>query len=118
MKKSHPLVIISFLLLTCSRLFAQENEKVPYVPSPIEVVDRMLEFADVGKGDVVFDVGSGDGRMVIQAAKNMAPRAWASNWIPSWWNWPAPRPNVKASILSSSSDKGMPSRPIYRPPRW
>jgi SAM-dependent methyltransferase len=69
MKKNHPLVIISFLLLTYSRLFAQENEKVPYVPSPIEVVDRMLEFADVKKGDVVFDVGSGDGRMVIQAAK-------------------------------------------------
>jgi SAM-dependent methyltransferase len=69
MKKTHLSVVISFLLLACSRLFAQENEKVPYVPSPIEVVDRMLEFADVGKGDVVFDVGSGDGRMVIQAAK-------------------------------------------------
>ena len=69
MRKTHLSVVISFLLLTCSGLLAQENEKVPYVPSPIEVVDRMLEFADVKKGDVVFDVGSGDGRMVIQAAK-------------------------------------------------
>jgi len=69
MKKANPLIIISLLLFGGSGLLAQENEKVPYVPSPIEVVDRMLEFADVGKADVVFDVGSGDGRMVIQAAK-------------------------------------------------
>src|SRR5262245_19008969 len=69
MKKANPFIIISLLLFGGSGLLAQENEKVPYVPSPIEVVDRMLEFADVKKGDVVFDVGSGDGRMVIQAAK-------------------------------------------------
>src|SRR5215813_4691293 len=69
MKKANPLIIISLLLFGVSGLLTKENEKVPYVPSPIEVVDRMLEFADVGKGDVVFDVGSGDGRMVIQAAK-------------------------------------------------
>src|SRR4029450_12938543 len=69
MRKPNLLIIIFSLLFISSRLFAQDNEKVPYVPSPIEVVDRMLEFADVKKGDVVFDVGSGDGRMVIQAAK-------------------------------------------------
>ena len=51
---------------------AQENkpvEQVPFVPTPIEVVDRMLEFADVNKEDVVYDLGSGDGRVVIRAAK-------------------------------------------------
>ena len=51
---------------------AQQNppvEQVPYVPTPIEVVDRMLEFGAVNKGDVVYDIGSGDGRIVIQAAK-------------------------------------------------
>jgi protein-L-isoaspartate O-methyltransferase len=69
MRKPNLLIIIFSLLFISSGLFAQDNEKVPYVPSPIEVVDRMLEFADVKKGDVVFDVGSGDGRMVIQAAK-------------------------------------------------
>jgi SAM-dependent methyltransferase len=69
MEKPKPLIIIFFLVFISSGLFAQENEKVPYVPSPIEVVDRMLEFADVKKGDVVFDIGSGDGRVVIQAAK-------------------------------------------------
>jgi SAM-dependent methyltransferase len=69
MKKTNPLIIIFILLLLSSRLCAQEDEKVPYVPSPIEVVDRMLEFADVKKEDVVYDIGSGDGRVVIQAAK-------------------------------------------------
>ena len=40
-----------------------------FVPTPPEVVDRMLELAKVGKGDVVYDLGSGDGRIVITAAK-------------------------------------------------
>ena len=44
-------------------------EQVPYVPTPIEVVDRMLEFGTVKKADIVYDIGSGDGRVVIQAAK-------------------------------------------------
>ena len=41
----------------------------PYVPTPPAVVARMLEIAAVGSGDVVYDVGCGDGRMVIAAAK-------------------------------------------------
>ena len=41
----------------------------PYVPSPQEVVVRMLQLADVGKDDVVYDLGCGDGRIVITAAK-------------------------------------------------
>jgi SAM-dependent methyltransferase len=68
MKKLN-LVIAGFFSLFTAALLAQDYEKVPYVPSPIEVVDRMLEFADVKKDDIVFDIGSGDGRMVIQAAK-------------------------------------------------
>jgi SAM-dependent methyltransferase len=41
----------------------------PYVPTPQDVVERMLELAHVGKDDVVYDLGSGDGRLVITAAK-------------------------------------------------
>lgn len=41
----------------------------PYVPSPREVVDRMLQLAAVSKGDVVYDLGCGDGRIPITAAK-------------------------------------------------
>ena len=50
-----------------------ENKKiVPFVPSPQEVVDKMIELAAVKKGDVVYDMGSGDGRIVIAAAKKGA----------------------------------------------
>jgi SAM-dependent methyltransferase len=42
---------------------------VPYVPTPQPVVDRMLELGKVGKDDVLYDLGCGDGRIVITAAK-------------------------------------------------
>ena len=41
----------------------------PYVPTPQEVVDRMLQLAQVTKNDVVYDLGCGDGRIPITAAK-------------------------------------------------
>ncbi|MEW6612631.1 MAG: methyltransferase domain-containing protein [Pseudomonadota bacterium] len=47
---------------------------VPFVPSPEDVVDRMLQLAGVRKGDVVYDLGSGDGRIVIAAAKKYGAR--------------------------------------------
>ena len=43
--------------------------EVPFVPTPPEVIDRMLEMAQVTSDDVIYDLGSGDGRIVIQAAK-------------------------------------------------
>ncbi len=50
-----------------------ESKKiVPFVPSPQEVVDKMIELAGVKKDDVVYDLGSGDGRIVIAAAKKGA----------------------------------------------
>ncbi|MGH8771895.1 MAG: SAM-dependent methyltransferase [Burkholderiales bacterium] len=42
---------------------------VPYVPTPEPVVAKMLDLAEVGPNDVVYDLGSGDGRIVITAAK-------------------------------------------------
>jgi ubiquinone/menaquinone biosynthesis C-methylase UbiE len=47
---------------------------VPFVPTPEKVVDRMLEMAKVGPNDVVYDLGSGDGRIVIAAAKKHGAR--------------------------------------------
>ena len=46
----------------------------PYVPTPQEVVDRMLELSGVGKDDVVYDLGCGDGRIPITAAKRFGAR--------------------------------------------
>ncbi|MDZ8050063.1 MAG: SAM-dependent methyltransferase [Aulosira sp. ZfuVER01] len=47
---------------------------VPYVPTPQPVVDAMLKVAKVGKNDVLYDLGSGDGRIVITAAKKYGTR--------------------------------------------
>jgi SAM-dependent methyltransferase len=74
-------VLSTFVVTAPSRLdgvaLAQdsifENKKiVPFVPTPQEVVDKMAELAGVKKGDVVYDLGSGDGRIVITAAKKGA----------------------------------------------
>jgi tRNA G37 N-methylase Trm5 len=48
---------------------AAAGKDVPYVPTPPEVVDRMLKLAEVKSGDVVYDLGCGDGRIVIAAVK-------------------------------------------------
>jgi SAM-dependent methyltransferase len=45
---------------------------VIYLPTPNEAVTAMLKLANVGPGDVVYDLGSGDGRIVIEAVKHFA----------------------------------------------
>ena len=67
------LIVSSGLNLPLSQ--AQEGKIVPYVPTPQAVVDRMLELAQVKKGDVVYDLGSGDGRIVVTAAKKYGVKA-------------------------------------------
>jgi precorrin-6B methylase 2 len=44
---------------------------VPYVPTPQELVDRMLKLAGVGANDIHYDLGSGDGRIVVTAARDL-----------------------------------------------
>jgi SAM-dependent methyltransferase len=66
---------LSDLILTPDAAHAQDLESkkiVPFVPTPQEVVDKMIDLAGVKKGDVVYDLGSGDGRIVITAAKKGA----------------------------------------------
>lgn len=47
---------------------------VVYVPTPNEVVEQMLSVAKVGKDDILYDLGSGDGRIVITAAQKFGTR--------------------------------------------
>ena len=47
----------------------------PFVPSPSTVVEYMLKLADLKAGEVMFDLGSGDGRTVIMAAKTFGARS-------------------------------------------
>lgn len=52
----------------------KERLKIRYVPTPPDVVEAMVKLAGVGKDDVVYDLGCGDGRMVIAAVKAGAKR--------------------------------------------
>ncbi len=62
------LAVMSLILL--SRASAQQKEpEVPYVSTPDAVVAEMLRIANVDKDDVLYDLGCGDGRIVITAAK-------------------------------------------------
>ena len=49
---------------------------VPYVPTPYEVVDEMLEMAEVTESDILYDLGCGDGRIVITAARRLGTRGY------------------------------------------
>jgi SAM-dependent methyltransferase len=63
-------LLASLTLLAPRPLRAQQSPSLaPYVPTPTDVVDRMLTLAHVTKADTVYDLGCGDGRIVITAAK-------------------------------------------------
>jgi ubiquinone/menaquinone biosynthesis C-methylase UbiE len=47
---------------------------VPFIPTPMEVVDRMLDMAEITESDLIYDLGSGDGRIVTRAAKRFGAR--------------------------------------------
>jgi hypothetical protein len=72
---------VAFLALPVSQPAAeqpavsQDRLAVHYVPTPQQVVDKMLEMAEVGKDDYVVDLGSGDGRIPITAAKKFGINA-------------------------------------------
>ena len=53
---------------------AKDHIAGPYVPTPWVIVDEMLKLADIRAEDVVYDLGSGDGRLVITAAKRFKAR--------------------------------------------
>jgi trans-aconitate methyltransferase len=52
----------------------EKEPEVPYVPTHERIVTEMLKVAKVGKNDVLYDLGSGDGRIVITAAKKFGTR--------------------------------------------
>lgn len=68
------LIFLFFVMLLSTAGLQQKKPEVPYVPTPERVVVEMLKIADVVKDDVLYDLGCGDGRIVITAAKELGCR--------------------------------------------
>lgn len=71
--------IIGLFIFSCFVLWGQtghqqKRPEVPFVPTPEEVVKEMLRMANVSQDDVLYDLGCGDGRIVITAAKEKGCR--------------------------------------------
>ena len=73
-RRGRPVVAALMAALLVVPAGAQDYGDTPYVQTPQNVVDKMLEVAKVGPGDYVIDLGSGDGRMIITAAKKHGAR--------------------------------------------
>jgi SAM-dependent methyltransferase len=65
-------LVVAFPASAQPQTWGWDDGTVPYVQTPMEIVERMLRMAEVGKGDHLIDLGSGDGRIVIEAAKRGA----------------------------------------------
>jgi SAM-dependent methyltransferase len=81
MKKNMVVFLFILLLIFPFKGFSQEPDylwdyqyDVPYVPTPYEVVNEMLRAAGVNKNDILYDLGCGDGRIVITAVENTGCR--------------------------------------------
>ncbi len=62
------------LLGLCAQTAQAQEQRIPYVPTPRDVVDKMLQVARVSGSDYLIDLGSGDGRIVITAAGKFGTR--------------------------------------------
>ena len=75
MKAGLGLIVLVALSVACAKPAAPTRKPdVPYEPSPHEVVAEMLRLARVGADDTVFDLGCGDGRIVIAAVKDFSAK--------------------------------------------
>jgi SAM-dependent methyltransferase len=79
----HPVLVVFLLMVPVGNALPQEaptfpmeglEYDVPYVPTPQDVVEQMLRMASVGPADLVYDLGCGDGRIVITAVRELGAR--------------------------------------------
>jgi len=68
------LICVSLVFGPSAAAFQQKHLDVPYVPTKYPVVDEMLRMAGVQKGDIVYDLGCGDGRIVVTAAQRFGAK--------------------------------------------
>lgn len=68
------MLLRSLVLIAAAGALTIASAQVPYIQTPDHVVMEMLKLANVGENDVVYDLGSGDGRIVVAAAKHFGAR--------------------------------------------
>lgn len=97
------ILIVMFVLLMMVTAIVNLLMRVPYVPSRMRVVKKMIEVAKIQKKDVVYDLGCGDARLLIEAEKKspkatkgyeMAPIPYLLGYLKKWRN----RSKVKLSM--------------------
>ncbi len=67
--------LLSPLAVAAAAQCEESRGETPWVPSPDEVIETMLRLAKVGRSDVVYDLGCGDGRVVVMAAQKFGAKA-------------------------------------------
>jgi predicted RNA methylase len=90
------IILVSvFTFIVWSQIFG-----APWVPTPYKTVHMMLEMAGVRPGEVVYDLGSGDGRVIIEAARSFGARAVGIEIDPTRYLWT----KIKISMLNLQDD--------------
>jgi cyclopropane fatty-acyl-phospholipid synthase-like methyltransferase len=84
-------ILLILIYITWSQIFG-----APWVPTPYKTVHMMLEMAGVRPGEVVYDLGSGDGRVIIEAARSFGARAVGIEIDPTRYLWT----KIKISIFN------------------
>jgi precorrin-6B methylase 2 len=69
------LLLVSAAPPAAAQKFGAAENLAPYIPTPEDIVDRMLNAAHIKAGETVYDLGSGDGRVVIAAAQKYGAKA-------------------------------------------
>jgi hypothetical protein len=104
LRKLWPCLLSALALLAAPPAAAQAREEVPFITSPDNVTLEMLRIADVGPRDHVIDLGSGDGRIVILAARRFGATGLGVEIVPDL---------VKQSIRSAQ-DAGVADKVSFR----
>lgn len=70
-----PILLVMFILVFLISVFWTDFVGAPWVPTSMSMVHKMLQLAEVGPEDTVYDLGCGDGRTVVAAARRYGARA-------------------------------------------
>lgn len=94
-----PTLIEAIIILVISFIAWAQLFGAPWIPTPYKKVHRMLELAKVKPGELVYDLGSGDGRVIIEAAQSFGAKATGIEIDPIRYLWT----KIKISLLKLQS---------------